>query len=1031
MSGPASPPSGLSASVVGPNQINLAWTNGGGGLDYDLIEVERNDGGGWDRIAELAGHPTSYVDSSVADGSAYNYRVRAYGGTPPDYTSYSNESGSVTTYLWDPSEFTGSALSDTSIKILWRDNSTTETGFEVYRDGAYLATAAAGAVEYTDIGLTPGVSYRYKVRAVNALTASGFTPEISITTDDPPAAPSDLTATAVGTTSIRLNWVDNADNETGFKVYESTDGISFSKIADLGVDIRTYLRTGLISNTQYWYRVYATNSSGDSAASNTANAQTFAAISTPTNLAAVAYGSGQVEITFQDNSELEDDHRLERKTGAGAFAEVATIEPNRTFYRNSGLAAGTTYVYRVRAKQGGSYSGYSNEVTVTTLAVPSAATGLAISSVQSTRMRLTWTRSASVDEVGYIIERSTGGAYTEIVRVHAGVTSFLATGLSPSTMYYFKVTAFNAVGSAAAAGPVNDTTLAAYVRTKMEILFRDPRARLTYLVEINPKFTLAGFSLTATKTYTYEVSVGERGVNVTQVYENGVAYVEEDAAADVESVAGTFYFDYYARKLYVHTFSGASPAGFTMEAGFWLYYTNRQSKDSHVSFNGNNYLGLFRAEDLPDVTSEIKRLYEGTWAGSSGSVSLINAKIGGAWYWDARFDRYTFENRQLRILVGGAGFAYSDYYLLATYLISDRTCNDQQISFELRDLRDNLDRQIPERVYSTTEYPRLDANAKGKYIPVAYGTIANYVPACIDTTDRKYKLSDYRIKSVTSVLKNGSSTLVAGTDYFVDYQRGVIELARSVTMGNEDYLLCSFTGRPKDDDTLISTVADIFVSFMTTHPGLAISELDLDTIYDTRIARTAALGVLLTRQSSVGEVIRTLELSGRAYTDQNAEGRIGLRVAPTSAAEDAVLIGEHQIFDISAAKKQADIFETAAVYYSEDYQQEDRWEIAAVVRSAIGHRSRIHVRLRVNTYLTTETDALALATDLAAQSGAQVFSAILPLVMFGVRAGDIFKLTRSRFFNSTGAANETIVRALAVAKSPASRRAAVVFEVVE
>ena len=92
----------------------------------------------------------------------------------------------------------------------------------------------------------------------------------------PPAAPSVLTATAVSKSQIKLNWTDNSDNETGFKIERATaQNGPFTLIATAAANATTYASTGLARNTKYYYRVRATNSAGDSAPSNTANATTL------------------------------------------------------------------------------------------------------------------------------------------------------------------------------------------------------------------------------------------------------------------------------------------------------------------------------------------------------------------------------------------------------------------------------------------------------------------------------------------------------------------------------------------------------------------------------------------------------------------------------------------------------------------------------------------------------------------------------------------------------------------------------------
>ena len=47
----------------------------------------------------------------------------------------------------------------------------------------------------------------------------------------PPAAPTSLAATTVSSSQINLSWTDNANNENGFRVEQSTDGTNFTQIA--------------------------------------------------------------------------------------------------------------------------------------------------------------------------------------------------------------------------------------------------------------------------------------------------------------------------------------------------------------------------------------------------------------------------------------------------------------------------------------------------------------------------------------------------------------------------------------------------------------------------------------------------------------------------------------------------------------------------------------------------------------------------------------------------------------------------------
>jgi predicted phage tail protein len=89
-----------------------------------------------------------------------------------------------------------------------------------------------------------------------------------------PAPPSNLVATAKSRKQINVAWRDNSNNESGFRLYRSNDGKSFTRIATLSANTTSYANTGLTDRKTYYYRVTAYNSLGESAPSNTLVAAT-------------------------------------------------------------------------------------------------------------------------------------------------------------------------------------------------------------------------------------------------------------------------------------------------------------------------------------------------------------------------------------------------------------------------------------------------------------------------------------------------------------------------------------------------------------------------------------------------------------------------------------------------------------------------------------------------------------------------------------------------------------------------------------
>jgi formylglycine-generating enzyme required for sulfatase activity len=90
-----------------------------------------------------------------------------------------------------------------------------------------------------------------------------------------PEAPSGLSANSLSVSRIHLAWTDNSSNETGFKIERSPDGSSgWTQVQLTAADATTWDDSGLSVGTAYYYRMRASNASGDSPYSNIASGTT-------------------------------------------------------------------------------------------------------------------------------------------------------------------------------------------------------------------------------------------------------------------------------------------------------------------------------------------------------------------------------------------------------------------------------------------------------------------------------------------------------------------------------------------------------------------------------------------------------------------------------------------------------------------------------------------------------------------------------------------------------------------------------------
>ncbi|WP_051663963.1 fibronectin type III domain-containing protein [Dyadobacter crusticola] len=363
-------PSNLTSVAVSPSQINLSWTDNS--ADEITFELESaTDGVKYTKIADLKSNAVNYIHDSLTAATKYWYRLRAKNAN--GYSVYSNVASATTlppvvTVPKPPSALVATPVSGYQINLAWTDNANNETAFEVESsiDGVKfekIADVAANTLIYQHTGLKPATRYWYRVLAKNTAGKSAYTSIVlAVTLQVAPAAPDSLTGTAISQTQINLAWADRSDNETGYQLERSTNGSTFTKIADLSANVTTYQNTGLIAGTLYYYRVRAVNAAGASPYSGAISVRTFniPVPDRPADFNAVPLAPQIVQLRWTPVTGNAVSVVIERAMAADEnFVQIGTVPAAVSQFQDTSKLEKVDYFYRIKAVNAGGSSPYS------------------------------------------------------------------------------------------------------------------------------------------------------------------------------------------------------------------------------------------------------------------------------------------------------------------------------------------------------------------------------------------------------------------------------------------------------------------------------------------------------------------------------------------------------------------------------------------------------------------------------------------------------------------------------------------------
>ncbi|MFD0678407.1 MULTISPECIES: S-layer homology domain-containing protein [unclassified Paenibacillus] len=356
-----------------------------------------------------------------------------------------------------------------SVDISWTDD-TGALGKNIFGGfGIRINNSGNSSYEYGNTG-TNNTVMLHNVR----VDAS----ELASTDTTAPVWPAGSTLTASNTTQTgtTLTWTAATDNVgvTGYKIYNGS-----SLLQTVTSNVYSYAVTGLTAGTSYTFSVKAVDNGNNLSEAKTVSVTTLASADTtapvwPAGSTLTASNTTQTGTTLTWTAATDNVGVTGYKIYNGSSL-LQTVTSNVYSYAVTGLTAGTSYTFSVKAVDNVNNLSEAKTVNVTTLAstdttapVWPAGTTFTASNTTQTGTTLTWT--AATDNVGVTGYKVYQGS-TLLTTVTSAVNSFNVTGLTAGTTYTFAVQAGDAAGNWSTSGP--------NVTVTTEVIHRSGRSSTT------------------------------------------------------------------------------------------------------------------------------------------------------------------------------------------------------------------------------------------------------------------------------------------------------------------------------------------------------------------------------------------------------------------------------------------------------------------------------------------------------------------------------------------------------------------------
>lgn len=416
----------------------------------DVVQLQSWDGSSYapGTVKQLPGEALRLIKA----GGNLMAVVLSERGTPTFYLMNAGFEIIPPAALEQPGGVFAGVVNQTTVEISWVDGAGEEE-YRVERRGAgestwsVIGTTGTSVTTFEDLEVVPGITYEYRLTAVNgaleSLASDSTLVEVRI-----PAAMADLVVRSVTENSVTLEWTPvllatgyefqyQVGLSGGWRVWGATaEGSSSSLIV-----------TGLNTSQAYLFRARASNGIGFSPWV-TVEGTTLPPLPTVPGNFSVSGTALSYQVPLRWYNQNGSEFVLERRLPGQAWVIVYT--GSGYFFNDREVQTATHYEYRVKAQNSRGESAYTEvlEVSTPTPEIPQAPQFLRLRPLPGRQIQVYWALNDPLADTILIERRNDEGQVWEVI---AGVdaknfTDYVDADVTAGFYYTYQIKAINGVG---------------------------------------------------------------------------------------------------------------------------------------------------------------------------------------------------------------------------------------------------------------------------------------------------------------------------------------------------------------------------------------------------------------------------------------------------------------------------------------------------------------------------------------------------------------------------------------------------------